>query len=322
METALGYLEQVPWLELAIPAGRILLILIIAWAALRIIGLGMKRFERSLVSRDVSSGTARAEAQKRADTLVALLRKGVAIVVWAVAGLMVLSQIGIEIMPMVTGAGILGLAVGFGAQNLVRDVISGFFMIMENQIRVGDWVVLNGTDGMVEQMQFRTTVLRDLEGAVHIFPNGTITHLSNMTQTWSAAVLDIRVAYKDSTDRVVKIMQDVAAEMRADEHFGPAITEDLEVFGVDAFAESSMVVRVRLMTEPGRQWEVGREFRGRLKHALDAEGIAIPFPHRTLYTGAANEPMRVELTRGSENSAASESSAGLEDAGSPAKPSD
>ncbi|MFO7762691.1 MAG: mechanosensitive ion channel family protein [Wenzhouxiangellaceae bacterium] len=309
METVLGYLEQMPWLELAIPAGRILLILVIAWVALRIIGASLKHFERGLVSRDVGKGTDRAEAQKRADTLVALLRKGLAILVWAVVGLMILSQVGIEIMPMLAGAGILGVAVGFGAQNLVRDVISGFFMIMENQIRVGDWVVLNGTGGMVEQMQFRTTVIRDLQGAVHIFPNGTITHLSNMTQTWSAALLDIRVDYKESTDRVVEVMQGVAAEMREDEHFGPAITEDLEVFGVDEFADSSMVVRVRLMTEPGRQWEAGREFRRRLKHAFDAEGIEIPFPHRTLYTGGANEPMRVEVTQVSEDAEAQDAPA-------------
>jgi len=297
METVLRYLEQVPWMELAVPAGRVLLMLVVVWILLRVLGAALDHFERRLIHRGEASGAVQAEAEKRADTLVQLLRKGVVIVVWLVVGLMILRELGMEIGPILASAGILGLAVGFGAQNLVRDVISGFFLIMENQIRVGDVVSLNGISGTVEKVDFRITVLRDLHGTVHVLPNGTITELSNMTQEWSASLLDIRVAYKEDTDRVIEIMQRIAAELRADEYFGPAIREELEVFGVNEFGESGVVVRVRLQTEPGQQWEVGREFRRRLKPAFEAEGIEIPVPHRTLYAGKASEPMRVEVVQ-------------------------
>lgn len=184
---------------------------------------------------------------------------------------------------------------GFGAQNLVKDVISGFFMILENQVRVGDVAIVNGTGGLVEQINFRTIVLRDLSGVVHIFPNGSVNTLANMTREWSAYVLDIGVAYKENVDRVMDVMRAVGAELRADEKYGALMIEDIEISGVDKFDDSAVVIRARLKTLPIKQWEVGREYRRRLKHAFDREGIEIPFPHRSIYFGEASKPFRAAL---------------------------
>jgi len=211
------------------------------------------------------------------------------------AALVVLRELGVEIGPILASAGVAGLAIGFGAQNLVRDVISGFFMILENQVRVGDVAVVNGTGGLVERVNFRTIVLRDLSGIVHVFPNGTITTLANLTREWSAYVFDIGVAYKEDVDRVMEIMREVGRELRADEKFGHNMVADVEVFGVDAFADSAVVIKGRLRTKPIKQWDVGREYRRRLKHAFDAQGIEIPFPHRSIFFGEASKPILAQL---------------------------
>jgi len=177
----------------------------------------------------------------------------------------------------------------------VRDVISGFFIILENQVRVGDVAVVNGTGGLVEMVNFRTLVLRDLSGVVHIFPNGTVTTLSNMTKEWSAYVFDIGIAYKEDTDRVVEIMRRVGEELREDRYFGALMIDDVEVFGVDQFADSAVVIKGRLRTRPIKQWEVGREYRRRLKQAFDRDGVEIPFPHRSIYFGEVSKPIDVML---------------------------
>jgi small conductance mechanosensitive channel len=208
---------------------------------------------------------------------------------------MVLMEFGIEIGPIIASAGIVGLAVGFGAQNLVRDFISGFFIILENQIRVGDVAIINGTGGLVENINFRTTVIRDLSGVVHIFANGSISTLSNLTNEWSADVFDIGVAYKENTDRVIEVMRAVGKSMREDEKYGDLMLEDVDVFGVDKFADSAIVIKGRLRTKPIRQWEVGREFLRRVKIAFDEHGIEIPFPHLSLYFGEASKPIDLEL---------------------------
>jgi small conductance mechanosensitive channel len=215
--------------------------------------------------------------------------------IWAVVAVMVLGQLGLDITPILAGAGIAGLAVGFGAQNLVRDVISGFFLVLENQVRVGDVAIVNGTGGLVEAITFRTIVLRDLAGVIHVFPHGTVNTLSNMTMGWSAYVIDVGVAYKEDTDRVVEIMRRVAEEQRADPHYGAMILEPIEIFGVDAFGDSAVVIKARLKTLPLQQWNIGREYRRRLKKAFDAEGIEIPFPHRAIYMGEASKPLRILL---------------------------
>jgi len=295
MDLLVKYVAQVQWETVMFTVLRILLIMIIAWVALFAARVAMRRLEAALIDRGEKEGDIPSEAEKRAETLARLLRQGIVILIWLMAALVVLRELGVEIGPILASAGVAGLAIGFGAQNLVRDVISGFFMILENQVRVGDVAVVNGTGGLVERVNFRTIVLRDLSGIVHVFPNGTITTLANLTREWSAYVFDIGVAYKEDVDRVMEIMREVGRELRADEKFGHNMVADVEVFGVDAFADSAVVIKGRLRTKPIKQWDVGREYRRRLKHAFDAQGIEIPFPHRSIYFGEASKPILAQL---------------------------
>jgi small-conductance mechanosensitive channel len=209
------------------------------------------------------------------------------------AVLVILQQVGVQIGPLLAGAGIAGLALGFGAQNLVRDFLAGFFLVLENQVRVGDAVKVNGTWGIVEELNFRILVLRDLSGEVHIFPNGSVETLSNLSHEWSAYVFDLGVAYKENTDAVTEVIREVGAGLRADANFGLYIIADLEVFGVDEFADSAVVIKGRIKTKPLKQWIVGREFNRRIKQAFDEQGIEIPFPHRSVYFGEASRPFEL-----------------------------
>jgi moderate conductance mechanosensitive channel len=263
------------------------LVAVLAYGLIRIVGLVVLRLEAEL-SRN--AGTRGLERAKRARTLGRLIRNVANTVVIVIASLMVLQEFGINIMPVLTGAGILGLAVGFGAQTLVRDVISGFFLIFEDQVRVGDVATINGTTGSVEAITLRTVVLRDLSGTVHVFPNGAVQQMSNRTKDFSYYVLDMGVAYKEDTDRVVQVMRDVSAELQADAAIGPGMLEPIEILGVDAFEDSQVVIKARLKTVPLAQWAVGREYRRRLKKAFDAQGIEIPFPHVSVYFGEASKP--------------------------------
>jgi small conductance mechanosensitive channel len=224
-----------------------------------------------------------------------VLRKLTTVVIGTIAGMIVLRELGVDITPIITGAGIVGLAVGFGAQNLVRDVISGFFLILEDQVRVGDVAVVNGTGGVVEEINLRTIVLRDLEGAVHIFPNGKIDTLSNRTKEWSAYVIDVGVAYKEDVDYVMDVLREIGDELKADPAFEPLILEPLEILGVDDFGASQVTIKVRLKTVPLKQFMVGRELRRRIKKTFDAKGIEIPFPHTSIYFGEASKPFLVDV---------------------------
>ncbi len=286
---------NISWEEVILGALRVLLVLVVFWIAMSLVKMGLRRLEENLVRRGKETGDVPNEAEKRAETLVRLLRQAVLIMLWVVAGLVVLRQFGVEIGPILASAGVAGVAVGFGAQNLVRDIIAGFFMILENQVRVGDVAIINGTGGLVEQINFRTIILRDLSGTVHVFPNGTVNTMSNMTREWSAYVYDIGVAYKEDVDEVIELIKKVGAELKEDSHYGPLMVADLEVFGVDNFADSAVVIKGRLRTRPIKQWEVGREFRRRIKHAFDKAGIEIPFPHRSIYFGEASGPVLAQL---------------------------
>ncbi len=290
--------DHIDWKHALLTSVRILLILAVTWVALMLLRNGLLRLENRLLAARQVQGQVPAEATKRVNTLVKLLRQGTIILIWVVALLIIIRELGVDIGPILASAGIAGLAIGFGAQNLVRDVISGFFMLLEDQVRVGDVAVINGTGGLVEQVNFRTIVLRDTSGVVHVFPNGTITTLSNLTHEWSAYVFDVGVAYKEDVDRVMEVMREVGRGLREDPSFGPHIIADIEIFGVDAFAESAVVIKGRLKTKPIKQWEIGREYRRRLKKAFDACGIEIPFPHRTLYFGEASKPFAAELLSG------------------------
>ena len=285
-----------PWLlSTGASVLRIVLILIGGYIASRFLRGGLNRLESTLITAGEKTETVPGAARKRVTTLVGMLRTILLVLLWAVVLIIALEQIGLNITPILAGAGIIGLAVGFGAQNLVRDVIGGFFLVLENQVRVGDVAIVNGTGGLVEAITFRTIVLRDLAGVVHVFPNGTINTLSNMTKVWSGYVLDMGVAYKEDTDHVAEVMRRVAEEMRADPEWRDRILEPIEILGVDDFADSAVVIKARLKTQPIQQWNVGREYRRRLKKAFDAEGIEIPFPHRSIYVGEATKPFQVQL---------------------------
>ncbi|MEO7270498.1 MAG: mechanosensitive ion channel family protein, partial [Vicinamibacterales bacterium] len=191
---------------------------------------------------------------------------------------MILKLFQIDIAPVLTGAGIAGLAVGFGAQTLVRDVISGFFLLLEDQVRVGDVAAINGTGGLVEQLNLRTIVLRDAEGTVHVFPNGAITTLANRSKDFSYYVIDLNVSYHQDPDRVMALLREIGATLQADPVCGPSILGPLEIQGVDGFADWWMVLKMRIKTMPLKQWEVGRELRKRIKNTFDAHGIDMPSP--------------------------------------------
>lgn len=261
----------------------VLVILFLWWVLQRIVQLTLDRLQKRLM-RDVDRNRETSyEAQKRVETLVRLLRQAIGAFLFVTLTLALLMQLGVQVGPILASAGVIGVAVGFGAQNLVRDVITGFFFVLENQVRVGDVVRINGTGGLVEAMTLRTVVLRDLSGVVHIFSNGAVDTLSNLTRDWSAYVFDIGIAYKEDPARAIAALRLVAADLRRDPVFGPKIIEEAEVFGVERLDESAVVIRGRLKTRPMMQWDVGREYLLRVKKAFDREGIEIPFSHRTLH---------------------------------------
>lgn len=284
------------------PGTRLVVIAVSAFLLTRAVHYLVESLEIFLIAHETVQADA-LERKKRIETIGQLLRLLASVLIVGIALLMSLSLFGVDIRPILTGAGIAGLAVGFGAQNLVRDVISGFFLILENQVRIGDVVSINGKGGLVEAIRLRTIVLRSLDGTVHVIPNGVITDLSNMTKDFSYAVLDIGVAYKEDVDRVTAVLRDVARELRADPAHGPSILEPLEVLGVDAFADSAVVIKIRLKTVPIQQWATAREFRRRIKMAFDAHGIEIPFPHVSVYAGEASKPILVQVSGGANDRA-------------------
>jgi small-conductance mechanosensitive channel len=254
---------------------RIAAIFVLAFILVRILNGVITRGEREMAA---GTGLAAIERRKRAQTLSSILRRTLSTLIWTTAGLIVLRELDVDITPVLTGAGIVGLAIGFGAQTLVRDIISGFFLIIEDQIRVGDVATINNIGGFVEQINLRTTVLRDLEGVVHVIPNGEIRMLSNRTKDFSFYVIDIAVGFDEDTDRVIEVVKKAASELASDPAYGSNILEPLEVLGVDDFKQSTVTVRFRIKTVPLKQWEVGRALRRRIKQALDAEGISLPLP--------------------------------------------
>ncbi len=279
---------------------RIVGVIIGAYVLLKIINLAVTHIEHLVEDGDASTVS---EAEKRARTLGKIINSAGFVLVVSVALMMILSEFGMNIMPIITGAGIAGLAVGFGAQNLVRDIISGFFVILEDQIRVGDVVRINGTSGAVEVIKLRTTVLRDLEGIVHIFPNGEIKQVSNLTKEFSYTVLDVGIAYKESVDEVMDLLKSIGEEIARDADFGPLILEPIEILGVDNFGDSQITIKIRMKTLPLKQWMIGRELRRRIKNTFDLRGIEIPFPHVSVYFGEASKPfdLTVRSTGGDTN---------------------
>jgi small-conductance mechanosensitive channel len=267
---------------------RILLIVIVAYFGAKLLRKVLGHLEAFLVRTAAASEKMPDSAGKRIRTLTSVIWTLASGLIWFIAVLVSLDQIGVNLGPILAGAGIVGLAVGFGAQHLVRDLVSGFFLILENQIRVGDAAVINGTSGMVEAISFRTVVLRDMAGALHIFPNGSIKTLSNMSKDWSAYIIDLPVAYKEDTDRVIEIMRQVADEMRSEPPYGSLILEPIEIMGVDAFTDTGVTIKARFKTQPLQQHVVGREYRRRVKKAFESAGVEIPPSPRA----AGNSPSK------------------------------
>ena len=240
----------------------------------------VKWLERLVPEKDSLQAT---EAKKRAQTLGNILRHTFLIVIFFIAILMILGELGIQLGPLLATAGIGALAIGFGAQGLVKDVISGFFIILENQYRIGDAIEVAGVSGLVESVSLRKTVLRDLEGRVHTVPNGEIKVVSNLSKEWSRAVVDIGISYRDDVDHIIDLLGQIGRELAGEEPYQSAILESPQILGVERFGESQLVIRMIVKTMPLKQWEVGRELRRRIKNRFDEKGIQIPSSHRILF---------------------------------------
>ncbi|MDH5641243.1 MAG: mechanosensitive ion channel family protein [Nitrospira sp.] len=259
---------------------RVVMIGLVMMVLLGVLKRAMVRFRR------VYEGTLPSPAQvKRADTLTHVVGDVARVVVLAVGSMMILSEVGVDLGPLLAAAGLGGLAVGFGGQSLVKDVISGFFILLEDSIRVGDVVEVAGVGGVVEEVKLRTITLRDLSGNVHIVPNGVIDKVKNMTKVYSYYLFEVGVAYREDVDEVMALLKSIAEELREDPGFTQDILEPLEMLGVDQFADSAVIIKCRIKTEPIKQWRVGREMNRRIKKTFDAKGIEIPFPHQTIYWG-------------------------------------
>lgn len=288
--------EALRWLGVTGP--KLLLIIVLA-----VMGLVAVRLIANRVHATVRGDKRldREEAKKRAETLSSLVRYILRVSVLAVAAIMFLGQLGVKVGPILAAAGVVGVAIGFGAQRLVQDVISGFFILVEDQIRAGDVVEIAGKMGTVERVSIRMTILRDWSGNVHYVRNSQIDLVTNMTKEYGYALFDVGVAYRESVDEVMKVLEGISEEMRQDETFGKNILEPIDIMGLDQFAESSVVIRARLKTRPLKRWETKREFNRRLKNRFDELGIEIPFPHMTLYAGQDKKgeatPLRVAVQR-------------------------
>jgi small conductance mechanosensitive channel len=227
-----------------------------------------------------------ADEQARIQTLARVFRNTGAIVIAIVAGTLVLGELGVSVAPILATAGVAGVAIGFGAQSLIKDYFNGFFLLLEDQLRQGDVVEVAGKGGLVEEVTLRYVRLRDMEGHVHYVPNGEIKLVTNRTRSYATPVVDVGVAYREDTDEVVRLMREAAAALRADPPWKDRIVEDLELIGVERWEDSAVVIRARFkVVPPIQQWNVKREYLRRLKKLFDARGIEIPFPHLTVYAG-------------------------------------
>lgn len=263
--------------EAVLRAGlRVLGIWLLAWLALRVVRLTAERIEKAVDDGDDSITTLR---EKRGRTISQLLRSVGRVAIVTIAVLLTFNVF-INIAPILAGAGILGLAISFGAQSLVRDIISGFFILLENQFAVGDVIDAAGKSGVVERMTMRVVVLRDLEGTMHVIPNGEIKVVSNKTREWSRAVVDITVPFTEDVDRILQVLRDEAEQFSKDAVWSVQLDGPVEVLGVEELRDNSLVIRTLLKTQPGSQWSVAREFRRRLKKRFDRETIQTPFQQR------------------------------------------
>lgn len=283
MEQLLTRLGEIGLTRLSGPAIvglRVLAIAVVAWIVVAVTNRAIRLFRARVTSRFVEP-----EQVRRAETIARVLRYLAGVIVTLIAGVLILSELGVSVAPILGAAGVVGLAVGFGAQSLVKDYFTGFFILLENQLTTGDVVKIADKSGLVEDVTLRFVRLRDYEGNVHFIPNSLITTVTNMSRGFGNAVVDVGIAYREDVDEAFAVMREVGATMRADEAFGKKILADLEIAGVERLDDSAVVLRCRIKSLPLAQWDVRREFLRRLKKAFDARGIEIPYPHLTVYAG-------------------------------------
>lgn len=262
--------------------GVTILVIVILTYILQHFGLAfIQRLIKKLIARNTqASDLAR---QKREDTLVRIFSTTLRILVWLIAGLMILQELGIAIGPLLAAAGVAGLAFGFGGQYLIRDLISGLFIILENQYRIGDVVCFNKTCGLVEDISLRMTTLRNLDGVVHHVPHGDISRVDNLSKQFARVNLDVGIAYDSDLETVIKVVNEVGTTLAADPDWSEKIIKAPQFLRVEDFADSAIMIKILGDTKPLLQWEVTGELRKRLKLAFDANGITIPFPQRVVH---------------------------------------
>jgi len=269
----------IPWF---LSAGlRILVILIAAF----LIGRFGRKIITGIIKRGIENGTKEA-VEKRQKTLIRIFAGGLKVLIWLIAGMMILSELGLDIGPILAGAGLLGVALGFGAQWMVRDFLAGMFIILENQYRVGDVVCLDDNCGFVEDITLRKTIMRNLDGKVIHIPNGSFQVAANLTHGYSRAHLNILVAYKEDVDKVIKLINRVGKEMAQESPWKEDTIKPIQVLGSgpNDFLPSGIEIKVLGETKPSKQWDIMREFRRRLKRAFDKEGIEIPLPQMSIWS--------------------------------------
>ncbi|MEN8233576.1 MAG: mechanosensitive ion channel family protein [Actinomycetota bacterium] len=270
---------EIPWSEI-VQSAVVLAVAIAVWLVAR---SGIRRWTRRTRAKLESTGDLKDRARsQRLETISRTLSAIVALVVFVIAFLMVLALLGVPIAPIVASLSVVGIAIGFGAQDLIKDMIAGFFVLLEDQYAVGDVVELSGASGTVEELRLRTTVLRGLDGSVYHIPNGQVHIAKNLTHEFSRLVVDVSVGYEGPVDRAIAVIADESAAFAADEDWSHLLVEEPQMLGVNELGESSVAIRVLLTTDPDERWTIKREFLRRIKNRLDAEGIEIPFPQVTI----------------------------------------
>jgi small-conductance mechanosensitive channel len=282
--TWLGYLELGNWHGPVAAGARIILILAGTWIAQRV----ATRLIRAFRER-IAAGMTDTEQVRRAETLGRVFRYFAAVAITLIGGALVLDECGVSVAPILGAAGVVGVAIGFGAQSLVKDYFTGIFLLVENQIIKGDVVQVADKAGLVEDLTLRYVQLRDYDGNVHFVPNGMITTVTNMSRGFAYAVIDVGIAYREDIDQSLAVMRSTAATLATNPAFGSRIMEEFEIAGVERWDASALVLRGRFKVRPLEQWNVRREYLRRLKIAFDAAGIEIPFPHLTVYAGIGKD---------------------------------
>ena len=275
---------------------KIILVVVLTLILIKVIKVASSRLSSVFLKKRTDE-----ESEKRAKTLASVIQNFLIILAIVVAAITIIGQLGIEIAPLLATAGIAGVAIGFAGQSLIKDIINGFFLLLWDQIRVGDYVQLSDKRGLVEMINLKMTVLRDYDGNVHYIPNGSIDVVTNMTKDYSRYLFEIGVAYREDVDEVIDVIKEVDNELRKDPDFREDILEPIEIFGLDEFADSALIIKARTTTKPLKQWRIKREFNKRLKKKFDEMDIEIPFPHRTLYIGQDKEgkaaPLGISMDR-------------------------